>query len=98
MKQFTVIQLERIKNLLEKFRKCNTDKFSYFKVYEIKTFKDSENNFYISYITEAITLDGTELIFSYIKILPDGTEIKLTDSMNQKELNEMFSKLETIIL
>lgn len=98
MNQFTTIQLEKIKNLLEHFRKCNTDKFSYFKVYNIKTYNDQQGNFYISYTTEAVTADGVDMINSYIKILRDGTEIRLNDVMNQKQLNELFSTLQKNIL
>lgn len=98
MNNFTQIQIEKIKNIIHEIKKCNSDQFSNCKITNIMMYEDSDNNFYVSYTANIISLDGELINNYYFKIKTDGTEIKLNNEMNEGQIKEIFSNLKTILL
>ena len=76
----------------------NSEFSSLSKVDNIKTFKDTSNNLYISYTGKFNGLEGQTISDYYLKIDTGGNEEKLNYKMNIVELRELFKTLKQVKL
>jgi hypothetical protein len=91
--QFTEGQLNALKQILEVMNGGSNIFTPQSKFNDIKTFTDSENNLYISYLSTTPTIDGFEDKMGYMSITPYGTIEYLSLIKNEKDLEELYKTL-----
>lgn len=98
MTEFNTQQIEKLQELVKEFYKLNNTFNSNRKIENIKTFKDIENNIYISYVGKFMGIEGETIGEFYLKIKANGEEEKLNYTMNTVNLKEYFETLKEIKL
>ena len=94
---FTIQQIEGAKKTLQRLYECNTKVGSDCKIENIKMFKDSKNNLYMSYLSTFFGADGNSVDVYYIKINQDGSQEVLNYVYSDRRaLIEKFEKLTPI--
>ena len=98
MTEFNTQQIEKLQEVVKEFYKLNNTFNSNCKIENIKTFKDIENNIYISYLGKFMGIEGETIGDYYLKINAKGEEEKLNYTMNTVNLKEYFETLKEIKL